>query len=336
MSFDQLKRRDFITVLVGAAVWPLAARAQQVERMRRVGLLMNTAATQAIAVSYVAAFVQALAQLGWIEGQNVRIDVRWNAGDAALARTYAAQLIGLQPDVIVSASSLNLEVLREATNTVPIVFVQVSDPVEQGFIPNLTRPGANLTGFSAFDFSIGGKWVDLLKQVTPELARIAVLFNPDSAPQTQYFMRSIESAAKVLNVQVDAASLHTINDLETTVRNFVRQPNGGLIVPTGAFAQMHLTRIIETASRHHLPTIGGVRDFAKEGGLLYYGWEGETADQYRQAAAYVDRILKGAKPGDLPVQRPTKFVLIINMKTAKILGITVPISLLGLADHVIE
>ena len=235
-----------------------------------------------------------------------------------------------------SASSLNLEVLREATNTVPIVFVQVSDPVEQGFIPNLTRPGANLTGFSAFDFSIGGKWVDLLKQVTPELARIAVLFNPDSAPQTQYFMRSIESAAKVLNVQVDAASLHTINDLETTVRNFVRQPNGGLIVPTGAFAQMHLTRIIETASRHHLPTIGGVRDFAKEGGLLYYGWEGETADQYRQAAAYVDRILKGAKPGDLPVQRPTKFVLIINMKTAKILGITVPISLLGLADHVIE
>jgi putative ABC transport system substrate-binding protein len=335
MQFDQLRRREFIMLLGGGAVvWPLAARAQQ---MRRVGVLMNTAATDAIPVSYVAAFVQALARFGWIEGQNIRVDVRWNAADAALARIYAAQLIGLQPDVILSASTLNLMILRQATNTVPIVFVQVSDPVAQGFVPNLTRPGGNLTGFSAFDFSIGGKWVDLLKQVAPELARVAVIFNPDNSPQTRFFLRSIESAGQALDIQVVASPVRAFDEFEATVKRFAQQPNGGLIFPTGGLLNIYQNPIIETASRYRLPTIGSNNaDFARKGGLLYYGWGGETADHYRQAASYVDRILRGEKPGDLPVQLAAKFVLIINMKTAKALGLTVPIPLLGLADQVIE
>jgi ABC-type uncharacterized transport system substrate-binding protein len=332
-----VNRRSFITLLGGAAAaWPLAARAQEPERVRRVGVLMNAPATNATFVSYVTAFSQALGRLGWIEGQNVRIDVRWNAGDAALARTYAAQLIGLQPDAIVSASTTNLMVLRQATNTVPIVFVQVSDPVAQGFVSNLTRPGGNLTGFSAFDFSIGGKWVDLLKQVAPELARVAFIFNPDTSPQARFFLASIESAAQGLGVQVVASPVRAFDEFEATVKQFAQKPNGGLIFPTGGFITIHQKPIIETASRYRLPMISGNTDFARSGGLLYYGWEGETADQYRQAASYVDRIFKGAKPGDLPVQRATKFVLIINMKTAKALGITVPIPLLGLADQIIE
>jgi putative ABC transport system substrate-binding protein len=335
MQFDQLRRREFIALLGSTvAAWPIAARAQQT---RRVGVLMNAAATDAIPVSYVAAFVRALAQLGWVEGQNLRVDVRWNAGDASLARIYAAQLIGLQPDVILSASTTNLMILQQATNTVPIVFVQVSDPIAQGFVSNLTHPGGNLTGFSAFDFSIGGKWVDLLKQVAPELSRVAVIFNPDTSPQSRFFLRSIESAAQLLGVQVVAAPVHGFDDFAATVKNMAQEPNGGLIFPTGGFLTVHEKAIIETASRYRLPTIGANNaSFARNGGLLYYGWEGETVDHYRQAASYVDRILKGAKPGDLPVQRATKFVLVINMKAAKALGLTVPISLLGLADQVIE
>ena len=228
-------------------------------------------------------------------------------------------------------------ILQQATNTVPIVFVQVSDPVAQGFVSNLTRPGGNLTGFSAFDFSIGGKWVDLLKQVAPELQRLAVIFNPDTSPQSRFFLRSIESAAQLLGVQVVAAPVRAFDDFVATVKNFTQQPNGGLIFPTGGFLNIHEEAIIETASRYGLPTIGAnSAAFARKGGLLYYGWEGETADQYRQAASYVDRILKGAKPGDLPVERATKFVLVVNMKTAKALGLTVPLPLLGLADEVIE
>ena len=304
--------------------------------MRRVGVLMNAAATDAIPVSYVAAFVQVLGQLGWIEGRSIRIDVRWNAGDAALARTYAAQLIGLQPDVILCASTTNLIHLRQATNTIPIVFVQVSDPVAQGFVPSLTQPGGNITGFSAFEFSIGGKWVDLLKQVKPELARVAVVFNPDSAPQTQHFLRKIEDAARVLGVEVVPTPVRGLREVDSTLENFARQPNVGVIFPTGGPLSTNPKEIAELVSRHRLPAIGPIPDFARHGGLLYYGWEGETADQYRQSATYVDRILKGEKPGDLPVQFATKFVLFINMKAAKELGITVPLSLVGLADQVIE
>jgi putative ABC transport system substrate-binding protein len=329
-----VKRRHFITFLGGAAAWPLAARAQQ---MRRVGVLMNTAATNSIALSYVGAFVQALGQLGWVDGQNLRVEVRWNASDATLAKIYAAQLVGIQPDVILSASTTNLGILREATNTIPIVFVQVSDPVAQGFVSNLTHPGGNITGFSAFDFSIGGKWVDLLKQVNPELVRVAVVFNPDSAPQTAYFLRAIESAAKALGVVVISSPVRAFQEFELMVKDFAQQPNGGLIFPTGGFLNMHHAGIIETAVRYRLPSVGAnSAEFARQGGLLYYGYAGEIADQYRRAASYVDRILRGAKPGDLPVQLATKFILVINMKTAKALGVTMPLSLLGLADEVIE
>jgi putative ABC transport system substrate-binding protein len=245
-------------------------------------------------------------------------------------------LIGLRPDVILSSSTTNLTNLRQGTNTIPIVFVQVSDPVAQGFVPNLTQPGGNITGFSAFDFSIGGKWIDLLKQVQPELARVAVLFNPDNAPQTAYFMRAIESGAQALGVQAIAAPVHSFAEAKSTIDNLARQGNGGAIFPTGGFLTANLKAITELVSHHRIPAIGASSNFARNGGLMYYGWEGETADHFRQAASYVDRILKGAKPGELPVQRATKYVLIINMKAAKALGITVPLSLLGLADQVIE
>jgi len=328
-----MKRREFITLIGGAATWPLAVRAQQI---RRVGVLMNAAATDAAPLSYVTAFVEALAQLGWTRDQNIRIDVRWNAGDAALARAYAAQLIGLQPDVILSASTTNLMILRQATNTVPIVFVQVSDPVAQGFVPNVARPGGNLTGFSAFEFSIGGKWVDLLKQIMPELERVAVVFNPDSSPQTKYFMRSIESTARALGVQATAVPIRTLDDIEPALEKFAQQPKGGLIFPTGGFLNIHRKTIIELVSRHRLPAIGSSAEFAKDGGLLYYGFEGEAVDQYRRAASYVDRILKGVKPADLPVQLATEFELIINLRAAAALGLTIPPTFIARADEVIE
>jgi putative ABC transport system substrate-binding protein len=332
-----MKRREFISLLGGAtAAWPLAARAQQPGGIRRIGVLMNASATDAGPQSRVAAFVQGLGQLGWIEGQNLRIDIRWNAGDAALARIYAAQLIGLMPDLILAVSTTNLTIVRQATSTVPVVFVQVSGPVEQGFVASLAKPGGNLTGFSMFEFSVGGKWLDLLKEVAPKLARVGVVFNPDTSPQSKFFMRSIEAAAPSLRVQVNAVPVRAAADIEIALENFARQPNGGLILPTDANSSSRQALIIELASRHRLPAVSAATDFAKEGGLMYYGVSSNLDNSYRQAASYVDRILKGAKPGDLPVQTPTKFELVINLKTAKALGLDVPLPLLGLADEVIE
>jgi putative ABC transport system substrate-binding protein len=304
--------------------------------VRRVGVLMNGAATDTAPQSYVTTFVQALRQLGWVEGHNVRVDVRWNAGDAALARAYAAQLIGLMPDVIVTASTTNLTVIRQATSIVPTVFIQVSDPVEQGFVASVTKPGGNLTGFSMFEFSVGGKWVDLLKEVAPGLARVAVMFNPDTSPQSKFFMRAVEAAAPSLGVQATAVPVRTTADIEPAFESFSRQPNGGLILPTDTFTRMRQELIGELAVRHRLPSISAGQDFAKDGGLMYYGAIVNLPSQFRQAAGYVDRILKGEKPGDLPIQRADKYTLIINLKTAKALGLTVPLPLLGLADEVIE
>src|SRR5262249_50931975 len=265
-----VKRRGFIMLLGGAAAWPLAARAQR-EPMRRIGVLMNGAATETIPQSYVGAFVQGLRQLGWTEGQNLRIDVRWNAGDAALARIYAAQLIGLTPDVILTASTTNLTEIRQATSTVPVVFVQVSDPVEQGFVASITKPGGNLTGFSMFEFSVGGKWVDLLKEIAPSLARVAVMFNPDTSPQSKFFMRSIEAAAPLHGVQVIAAPIRTTTEIESALQDFSRQPNGGLILPTDTFTRLRSKLIAELAERHRLPSISAYDGFSKDGGLMYYG-----------------------------------------------------------------
>jgi putative tryptophan/tyrosine transport system substrate-binding protein len=246
-----VRRREVLTLLGGAAVaWPLAARAQQADRMRRIGVLMNGTATEARLQSYVAAFVQGLRQLGWNEGQNIRIDVRWNAGDADLARTYAAQLIGLMPDVILASSTTNLTVIQQATSPVPVVFVQVSDPVAQGFVASVAKPGGNLTGFSMYEFSIGGKWVDLLKAAAPGLARVAVMFNPDTSPQSKFFMRSVEAAAPSLGVQAIAVSVRATADIEPAVESFARQPNGGLILPTDTFIRLRGKLIADLAARH--------------------------------------------------------------------------------------
>jgi putative tryptophan/tyrosine transport system substrate-binding protein len=331
-----MKRRQFITLLGGAAAWPVAARAQQPDRVRRVGVLMNSAATDAAWHSYLIAFVQGLHQSGWTEGQNLRIDIRWSAGDSALARIYAAQLIGLMPDAILASSTTNLMVIQQATSATPVVFVAVSDPVAQGFVANLTRPGGNLTGFGMYEFSVGGKWVDLLKEMAPKLARVGVMFNPDTSPQSKFFMRSIEAAAPSLGVEVITLSVRATGDIEPAIENFARAPNGGLVLPTDSFIRLRQTLIVELASRHRLPAVSADEDFARNGGLMYYGATINLLDQFRQAANYVDRILKGTKPGDLPVQRADKYTLGINLKTAKALGLTAPLPLLGLADEVIE
>ena len=330
-------RRELLAALGGAAVtWPLAAGAQQGERMRRVGVLMNSTATDATWQSYFAAFVQGLRQLGWIEGQNLRIDTRWSAGDATLARIYAAQLIGLTPDVILASSTTNLTVIQQATSTLPVVFIQVSDPVAQGFVANVTRPGGNLTGFSAYEFSIGNKWLDLLKEIAPGLARVGVMFNPDTSPQSKFFMRSIEAAAPSLGVQASAIPVRATADIEPAFKRFAHAPNGGLILPTDSFTNLRIELIADLTARHRLPSISAYDRFPKVGGLMYYGLEINSLDQFQQAAGYVDRILKGAKPGDLPIQRADKYKLVINLKVAKALGLTVPLPLVGLADEVIE
>jgi putative ABC transport system substrate-binding protein len=331
-----MRRRDFITLIGGAAtVWPFEARTQQ-GAVRHIGVLMNGAATETAPQSYVATFVQGLRQLGWTEDRNLRIDIRWSAGDAALARTYAAQLIGLTPDVILASSTTNLIAIQQATNTIPVVFVQVSDPVEQGFVTNVTRPGGNLTGFSMFEFSVGGKWLELLKEIAPGLARVGVMFNPDTSPQSKFFMRSIEAAAPSHGVQAVVVPVRATGDVEPAFENFARTPNGGLILPTDSFTNLRNKLVADLATRHRVPAISAYDRFPKEGGLMYYGAIVNLPDQFRQAAIYVDRILKGAKAGDLPVQRADKYSLVINLKTAKALGLTVPLPLTGLADELIE
>jgi putative ABC transport system substrate-binding protein len=331
-----MKRRAFITLLGGAVIaFPLSAIAEQ--RVRRVGMLNNNIASDTFYQQYIAGFVETLRNLGWVDGQNLRLDVRWNGGDATLARTYAAELVALSPDVILSASTTNLMALQQVTRSIPIVFVQVSDPVAQGFVPNLIRPAGHVTGFTNFEFSIGGKWVELLKQAAPDLSKVAVMSNPDTSPQTKYFLRAIETAAASLGVQVVATPVRSVADIEPAIESFARQPNGGLILPTDSFTSLHRKLIADSATRFRIPAISGISDnFLSVGGLMYYGSSFGLGEQYRQAAAYVDRILKGAKPGDLPVQLTTSFRFGINLKTAKALGITVPISLLGRADQVIE
>jgi putative ABC transport system substrate-binding protein len=299
---------------------------------------MNGVATEAGPKSYFEAFVQALGQLGWTDGQNIRFDVRWNAGDAALARIYAAQLIGLQPDVILAASTTNLEVIRQATSTISVVFLQVSDPVAQGFAASLTKPGGNLTGFSQYEFSIGGKWLDLLKEAAPRLARVAVMFNPDTSPQSRFFTRAVETAAQSLGVQAITAPVRATDDIEPAMKSLASEPNGGLILPTDTFTRLRQPLITELATRYLLPAIGPQKDFAVDGGLMSYGTNSAVSllDEYKRAGGYVDQILKGAKPADLPIQGADKFRLVINLKTAKALRLNIPLPLSGLADEVIE
>ena len=329
-----MRRRDFITLLGGAAAWPSAARAQQSGPPRKVGIMLNAQENDPEWQAYEAAFRQRLRGLGWVEGHNLRVDTRYSVGDPDHARVAATELIRLAPDVIFSSSTANLTALLRQAPTIPIIFVQVSDPVAQGFVSNLAHPEGNITGISAYEFSIGGKWAELLKQMVPAIAHVSLIFNPDTSPQSKFWLRSVEAAAPALNLSVTASPIHEAADFERAIENVAGQPNSGIIFPTDSFTTSNRKLVVEALARHRVPAIFNDRSFVEAGGLLSYGIEYEAI--FRQAAVYVDRILKGAKPGDLPVQGPSKFGLVINVKTAKALGIDVPMSLLLNADDYIE
>jgi putative ABC transport system substrate-binding protein len=326
-----VKRREFISVLGGAAAWPLAVRAQQLERMRRIGVLMNLAADDAEGQALMAAFLRGLQQLGWTDGRNVRIDYRWTAGDIDRIRRYAAELAALAPDVIMVAGGSHVGALQQATRSVPIVFVQVTDPVSGGFVASLPQPGGNATGFIQFEYGISPKWLELLKQIAPN-ARVAVIRNPTAAGGIGQF-GALQAVAPLFGVELRPIDVRG-GEIEQALAAFARESNGGLIVTTSASALHHRELIVTLAARHKLPAVYFWRLYVTGGGLISYG--PDISDQYRSAARYVDRILKGEKPADLPVQTPTKYELVINLKTAKALGIEVPPTLLARADEVIE
>jgi ABC-type uncharacterized transport system substrate-binding protein len=329
-----IRRREFIFTLGGAAAaWPLAARAQQPERVRRIGVLMNLATDDAEGQARIAAFLQALQQLGWTDGGNVRIDYRWAAGNTGRFQRYAEELLALAPDVILASASPSVQALQRATRTVPIVFAQVSDPVASGFVQSLARPGGNTTGFIQFEFGLSGKWLELLKEVAPDVTRAAVLRDPDVGTGTTQFA-VIQAMAPLLRVEVNPVNVRDPSEIRRAVEAFARSPNGGLVVTAIALAVRHRDLITMLAARHRLPAVYPFRHFVISGGLISYGHE--PSDQYRRAAGYVDRILKGEKPADLPVQAPTKYDLVINLKTAKALGLDMPPTVLARADEVIE
>ena len=330
----KLKRREFITLLGGAAVaWPLAARAQSADRMRRIGVLMSTTADDPEGQARIAAFQQGLQQFGWAIGHNVRIDSRWPAGDPERFRRYAAELVALSPDVILATGSAAAAPLLQATRTVPIVFVIVPDPVGAGFVNNLARPGGNATGFIQFEYGISGKWLELLKQIAPGVTRAAILRDPAISAGIGQF-GAIQAVAPSLGVEASPVNVRDPDEIERAVADFARSPNGGLIITGSALAVVHRHLIITLAAKHQLPAIYFQRTLVADGGLISYG--ADLLDQYRRAAGYVDRILKGEKPADLPVQRPTKYQMVINLKTAKALGLEIPSSVLAIADEVIE
>jgi putative ABC transport system substrate-binding protein len=330
-----VKRREFITLLGGAAVaWPLAARAQQGERVRRIGVLAAYAENDPEAQVRVVAFRQALQGLGWTEGRNIAMEYRWGAGDADRARTFVAELVSLKPDVILAHGTPALTALYEATRTIPVVFVSVIDPVGAGTVQSLARPGANITGFSTFEPEIGGKWLELLKEIAPGLKRVAGVTDPAFRGFAGVW-RAIEAMAPRFGVQVTSVSFRApTDDLESAVAAFAREEGGGLVVVPTALNALHRHRIFSVAAQNRLPAIYAFRFYATDGGLMSYGID--TVDLFRRGASYVDRILKGENPGELPVQAPTKFELVINLKTAKSLGLDVPVQLQQLADEVIE
>jgi putative ABC transport system substrate-binding protein len=328
-----MKRREFISVLGTAAAWPLAARAQQVARMRRVGVLMSFAADDSEGQPLSAAFAQGLQELGWGIGRNIRIDIRWAGGEAERTRKFAAELLALGPDIILAAGSSSVGALQQATRTVPIVFVGVGDPVGGGFVESLAHPGGNATGFMLFEYSISGKWLELLKEIAPRVARVAVIRDPTIAVGAGQ-LGSLQSVAPSFGLELSPVGVGSADEIERAITAFARGPNGGLIVTGSALARFHRALIIMLAARHRLPAVYSDRIFVNDGGLISYG--PDRLDPYRRAAGYVDRILKGDKPADLPVQAPTKYELAINLKTAKALSLAVPNTVLVSADEVIE
>jgi ABC-type uncharacterized transport system substrate-binding protein len=328
-----IARRELIMLLGGAAAWPLAARAQQPERVRRIGVLMNLASEDAEGLARLAAFHQGLQQLGWTVGRNVQIDYRWGTGNADRIRKFAAELVALAPDVILSAGSPSVAALQQATRSVPIVFVLVVDPVSSGFVDSLARPGGNITGFAWAEYSIGGKWLELLKEIAPGMTRAAVIRDAALAAGGGQ-LGVIQAVARSVGAEVTPVNVRDAGEIERAITAFARSPNGGLIVTGSTLAAVHRDLIVTLAARHKLPAVYFARYFVVGGGLISYG--PVLVDQFRHAASYVDRILKGEQPADLPVQAPVKYELVINLKTAKALGLTVPETLLARADEVIE
>jgi putative ABC transport system substrate-binding protein len=330
----KIRRRDFVAAFASAATTAFPVLAQQSERMRRIGVLMSAREEDRESDIHAATLRKGLAELGWAEGRNLQFDFRWAGGDEGRASAYAAELVKLRPDLIITISTLCLKVVRNETSTIPIVFTIVGDPVGQDFISNLAHPGSNITGFGAFEFEIGSKWLELAKLIAPQIKRVAFIFNPEAGPYAEKFMQSIAKAAPSHGVELTKIPLVNAAEMESIVARVGSESNSALIVNPDAFITVNRGLIISLAARYRLPAVYPYKFFAVEGGLLSYGHERE--DSFRRAAIYVDRIFKGARPGDLPVQNPTQFELIINKKTANALGLIIPDKLLSLADETIE
>jgi putative ABC transport system substrate-binding protein len=330
-----MNRRDFIPLLGGVAAWPIAARTQQGDRVRRIGVLMYSDENDpGVSKTYVSVFTQALANLGWTDGRNVRMDLRWPGPDTSRIRALAQELVGLQADIILTTGTPPTTALQRETRTIPIVFVNVSDPVASGIVERLDRPSGNVTGFANFEASLGGKWLELLSEIAPGLKRAAIMFNPGTGPVST-FMPSLETAARALKVVAIAAPVHSDAEIATAIIALGGEPGGGLVLMPDVFFQAaHRAAIILAAARNNVPVLYPVSDYARDGGLLSYG--PDLVDPWRRAATYVDRILRGAKPRDLPVQFPTRFEMVVNLKTAKALGLAIPPSIMLRADEVIE
>jgi putative ABC transport system substrate-binding protein len=328
-----IRRREFIAGLGGAAAWPVVARAQQGEHVRRIGVLMPGDENDPVAKARLSAFTQALADLGWTDGRNVRVDLRWHGDDTNRIRALAQELVGVQPDIIATNGTPATIAVQHETQTVPIVFANVSDPVTSGIVARLDHPNGNVTGFADWEASLGGKWLELLSEIAPGLKRAAIMFNPDTSPASAY-MPSLQTAARSLKVAPITAPVHNDVEIEAAVNALGREPGGGLVVMPDIFTGSHRAPIILAAARNNVPAVYYRSFFAREGGLLSYGTD--QVDIFHRAATYVDRILRGERPSDLPVQLPTKFEMVVNLKTAKALGLSVPQSILLRADEVIE
>jgi putative ABC transport system substrate-binding protein len=328
-----IRRREFITFLGGAAAWPLAARAQQGGRMRRIGWLSSGDENDPMRKTYVSAFTQALADLGWTDGRNVRMDLRWWGDDINRIQAFVQELVGLQPDIILTSGAAATAAVQQEARTIPIVFANAVDPVVSGIVPRLNQPGGNITGFGILEASLGGKWLELLSEIAPGLKRAAIMFNPDIA-FTSAYMPSFETAARSLKVVAISAPVHSDVEIETAMIALGREQGSGLFVIPDAFTGTHRAPIISAAARNNVPAVYALSEFARDGGLLSYA--PDRVDTFRRAATYVDRILRGAKPGDLPVQFSTKFEMVVNRKTATALGLAIPPSILLRADEVIE